>query len=347
MKKKFLAAALIFALAAAFCPKIVPTAVAAEAPAKVITDGFTMDETTRRDSKHYVAPALTTDCACYLNGTKVEIGALGTTNITQRGTVAEFYLDSDGNISVIKVYYYTVDQVAGGEVSTRTLADGTLQVNIPGVLPDYTDADKVIGWQGLAEGDIVLFYITELDGGTRRYTIEKAEKITGKVSSFSRNGELTINGKQYRASEQQQADINISDIPPRADDFMNWNNAGGNLVDDYTFYLDKNGSVVAIMQMTDRLLCRGYLDSPSQRFISYSCTKDGDVVIHNGIPENEMVLVACYDDDGHFTGVKLLDSQTLEANLGTGHTKFKLCWLGSDLTPQCGAKEIALTSQTP
>lgn len=346
MRKKFLAAALILALAAAFCPKIVPTAVAAEAPAKVITGGFTMDEVTTRDSENYVAPVIAADCVYYLNGAKVNPDLTVYHTVTKRGTVAEFYLDSDGSISVIKVYYYAVDRVDGG-VATRTLADGTVQVNIPGVLPDYTDVDKVIGWQGLAEGDIVLFYITELDGGTRRYTIEKAEKIIGKVSSISKNGTLTINGKQYRASEQQQTDINISDIPPRKDDFIYWTYAGGNMVDDYTFYLDKNGSIVAITQMSDRLLCQGYLDSPSQRFISYSCTKDGDVVVHNGIPENEMVLVACYDDDGHFTGAKLLDSQTLEAHLGTDHSKFKLCWLGSDLAPQCGAKEVALTSQTP
>lgn len=229
---------------------------------KVITSGITRwNDLTTRGTNNYVATEFAADCAYYLNGesgktlTEIQNAAI------RRGTVVEFYTNADGQIGVVKAYQYTVDQVENGDAASKTLSDGTVQVRVPGVVNQWTDADKISGWQGLVDGDVVLVYRTLLGGSTYSYTIEKAEKITGKVTSFNSNGVLTINGASYRGSEQPQSGA-IGDVAFQAYDasgthtndaqgvFGSWTN-NYTLTDEYDFYLDKNGSIVAGIQLTE------------------------------------------------------------------------------------------------
>ncbi len=230
-------------------------------PVKVISSGIIRwGDLTTRGTSNFVSTAFADDCQYYLNGaedtaTKVQDAA------AKRGTVVEFYTNTEGQISVVKAYLYTVDMVEAGDASSKTLSNGTLQVRVPGVVNAWTDADKVTGWQGLVDGDVVLVYTTTLEGGTRSYTIEKADKITGKVTTFSSgNGELTINGSKYRASQQTSAG-SIGDVTfttgsagagTGADVFGNWTNYY-NLADEYDFYLDKSGAIAAAVQLTESI----------------------------------------------------------------------------------------------
>lgn len=232
------------------------------AAVKVITSGITRwNDLTTRGTSNFVATEFAADCAYYLNGesnktlTQIQNAAI------KRGTVTEFYTNTDGQINVVKAYEYTVDQVENGDAASKTLSDGTVQVRVPGVVNQWTDADKVSGWQGLVDGDVVLVYKTLLGGSTYSYTIEKAEKITGKVTSFNSNGNLTINGASYKGSEQPGSG-SIGDVTFTAYDpsgthtndaqgvFGSWTSSY-TLVDEYDFYLDKNGSIVAGIQITE------------------------------------------------------------------------------------------------
>ncbi len=77
--------------------------------------------------------------------------------------------------------------------------------------------------------------------------------------------------------------------------------------------------------------------------LSFAYQSDGAISFTGDIPQGETVLVACYDDAGRFTGVKCVDRQTLEAQVGTDAAKLKLFWLGGNQAPRCGAQEVALT----
>lgn len=232
---------------------------ASSTPIKVVTAGCDWSNVTNRSSSDFVASNKLADdaIAWYYNGKlQNDNGTTAKNAMKHRGTVTEFYDDDDGYIATVKVYEYTVDQVENGDVATKTLSDGTIQVRVPGVTNGWVDADKVTGWQGLVEDDVVLFYTTKLGetGNIYAYTIEKAEKITGKVTTSNTKCELTINGSRYKGSEQKSAftvgDVNGVDVNDKNDVFADW---GGtyNLADEWDFYLDKNGSIVAAVQLTE------------------------------------------------------------------------------------------------
>lgn len=229
------------------------------APDKVICDGITSwDDLTTPGTDHYVAPDFAQDCDYFFNdmfSSPVELRR----TVNRRGTVVEFYTNIDGQISVVKAYQYTVDLVESGDAKTKVLSNGTVQVRVPGVINSYTDVDKVIGWQGLVEGDVVLKYKTALPNSSYHYILEKAEKITGNVSDFSAaDGTLTINGSAYYASEQPASgtvgDVWFDDTGSQNGEyvFSNWTDVY-NLVDQYDFYLDKSGAIVAAIQITESI----------------------------------------------------------------------------------------------
>lgn len=238
-------------------------------PVKVITSGITRwNDLITRGTNNFVATNWVNDddttAAYYLNGKEcTDNGTAVKAAAAKRGTVVEFYTDVDGKIATVKAYEYTVDQVENGDASTKTLSDGTVQVRVPGVVNGYVDADKVTGWQGLVDGDVVLYYRTDLGQNTYAYTIEKAEKVTGNVTSFNSSGVLTIGGKAYRGSEQPGSgaigDVSFTAYDPSG---THSNDAQGifgawtssyNLTDEYDFYLDKNGAIVAAIQVTESM----------------------------------------------------------------------------------------------
>lgn len=228
---------------------------ASEEPVKVVTSGTSLEDATTSTSANYVAKKIASDCEYYLNGMAQDLTNAATASsysaeLAKRGTVVEYYLNVNGEIASVKAYAYTADKVDGA-VTTKKAADGTLQVRVPGVqyLTGWVDADKVEGWQGLEDGDVVLTYRTKLgDSTTYSYTIEKAEKVTGKVTTYSNSGVLTINGKTYRAS--QQGTQYTGDVACTEDNFKVWMDVG-TLTDEYDFYLDKNGSIIVADQITE------------------------------------------------------------------------------------------------
>ncbi len=66
------------------------------------------------------------------------------------------------------------------------------------------------------------------------------------------------------------------------------------------------------------------------------------VTVAAPIPEDEMVMVACFDENGTFTDVKCLSADQLNASVGQPD-HFKLIRVDSSLAPQCEAAEVILT----
>lgn len=222
---------------------------------KVITSGLNLVDATNRNSTSYVAPNYAANCEYYYNGEKVASNnTLLAAATPKRGTVVEFYLDDEGLISLVKAYYYTADKVEG-TVGTKTLSDGTLQVKIPGLgdgLSSFVDADKVSGWQGLEDGDVVLYYVTNLTGGGKGYTIEKAETLNSKVKTFDGDRGalvLAVDGKKYRYTDQK---VSYSDAAISEAIFKNWTGSY-NLADEFNFWLDKNGDIIVAQQVTESM----------------------------------------------------------------------------------------------
>ncbi len=88
-------------------------------------------------------------------------------------------------------------------------------------------------------------------------------------------------------------------------------------------------------------ICSGTFGESNE--LSFTYKSDGAISFTGDIPQGETVFVACYDDVGRFTGVKCVDRQTLEAQVGTDAAKLKLFWLGGNQAPRCGTQEVTLT----
>lgn len=237
---------------------------------KVITSGISRwNDVTKRGTSVFVATGWAetekdtkNQVDWYYNGSSTNVTeATIQAAAAKRGTVVEFYTNNDGVIDTVKAYEYTVGQLTNGDAASRTLADGTVQVRVPGIVNTWTDEDKVTGWQGLVEDDVVIYYTTTLEDNVKAYTIEKAEKVTGKVTSFNSSGVLSINGASYKGSEQPKSG-SIGDVVFTPVDASHTNDAQGvfgkwtdnyTLTDEYDFFLDKNGSIVACIQLTESL----------------------------------------------------------------------------------------------
>lgn len=150
------------------------------------------------------------------------------------GDVVEVFL-AEGKVSMIKATTYDVDTVEGA-VETRTYKDDE-QVKIPGVIGGFTNVDKVDGWQGLAEDDVVL--INSSKGVTY---LEKAEKITGKITRRV-GAKLVINGKQYAESGL------VKDNEGTTLGFATWD-PSKTKDNEYDFFLDKNGDICALNKIS-------------------------------------------------------------------------------------------------
>lgn len=149
------------------------------------------------------------------------------------GDVVEVFL-TEGKVSMIKVTTYSVGTVDGA-VETRTYKDDE-QVKVPGVVGGFTNVDKVDGWQGLAEDDVVL--VNTAKGVTY---MEKAEKITGKITRRV-GAKLVINGTQYAESGL------VKDTAGTLG-FATWD-PSTTKDNEYDFFLDKNGDVCALNQIS-------------------------------------------------------------------------------------------------
>lgn len=235
--------------------KVVSTtaAKAASSAAKTFTGGVTLADIWTPNKDDYVA-----DCPTKVeNDTTVDAPEKISyyknseestqTAVANAAKVAGNVVDvftADGKVSMIKVTTYELAQVTA-DIETRT-RDKELQVKIDGVFTGWVAADKVEGYQGLAKDDVVLVNMTE---GTGIYTLEKADKVTGKVTL--RSGlKLTVSGTQYGMSGiTNNSDLDSLVTEDDDADNLKWD-VKGNKDNEYDFYLDKNGTIAAYKQIS-------------------------------------------------------------------------------------------------
>lgn len=177
---------------------------------------------TEKDS--YVADEVSGGAAYYVDGVK----AASKPANTNKGVVVEFCdTEGDGEVTLVRVYNWIPAVVGADGVTTTTNKNGDVKVTVDGVTNNAMDASKIVGYEGLKEGDVVLYY------GTSNVVIEKAESFTGAVAS-KKGSKLTVNGKTL---EKGYAFITEDTV----DLFAEWD------TDDDTAYiwaLDKNGDVI-------------------------------------------------------------------------------------------------------
>lgn len=168
----------------------------------------------------------------FVDGVEIDTNVLA--QEFKSGDVVEVFL-TEGKVSMIKATTYDVDTVEGA-VETRTYKDDE-QVKVPGVIGGFTNVDKVDGWQGLEEDDVVL--INSAKGVTY---LEKAEKITGKITRRV-GAKLVINGTQYAESGL------VKDNENTTLGFATWD-PSKTKDNEYDFFLDKNGDICALNKIS-------------------------------------------------------------------------------------------------
>lgn len=209
---------------------------AAVTPFKTVTGGVDWTKVYDKDDKdNFIADDAAT-VTYFVNGDTGVTTA--PTPAPVAGDVVEFYTNSDGEIDIVHVYQYQVGEVTA-DVTSKTKDDvTTVNLNLANVTANLP-SDQISGdWASLKEGDIVLYYTK----GTNKdmvVSLEKAEKITGKVSHLNaKSKKVTINGTQYAQSE-------LTTVPSTGDNapgFASWVVADAK-DNEYDFYLDKNGTV--------------------------------------------------------------------------------------------------------
>ncbi|MCM1296965.1 MAG: S-layer homology domain-containing protein [Muribaculaceae bacterium] len=158
------------------------------------------------------------------------------------GIIVEFYLDENADISMVKGYEYSVAQL-DGDVETRT-SNNELQVKVPGIVTSWVAADKVTGYNGLAENDVVLYYRSGANKDNYTWTIEKAEKVTGKITTINSSGRITVNGTKYQIS-------GVADTTNTLGWDRNNVSTWTDRENEFDFYLDQTGAIVFIEKLTD------------------------------------------------------------------------------------------------
>ena len=154
--------------------------------------------------------------------------------------------NDDGTVDYIFMTTYYFGQVS--KYSTKD--DGSITVNVnkawnkDNLIAD--DKDDVVGFEDVAANDYVL---AAWIGG--KLHVEKAESVTGTLQSYktsdSKNSQLTVDGTTYDVSEVAGyvgGDNDIT-VPSTYADIKNA------LDTEATFYLDKNGMIVAMGNVSE------------------------------------------------------------------------------------------------
>ncbi len=156
-----------------------------------------------------------------------------------KGEVAKLYdTDNTGKVDTITILAYKVAKITG---NVRTTTEKNVEkVIIPGVTGGYVPTSQITGsWADLQKDDVVLYYTNGQTGDKMVIGIEPAESVTGKVTSVSSKGELTVNGKTYDCTGIEAKHVESQ--------MKTW----GDYDNEYTFYLDKNGGICYDVQNTD------------------------------------------------------------------------------------------------
>jgi hypothetical protein len=152
---------------------------------------------------------------------------------TVKGAVVEL-LDKapyDGDVDTVLVVDKDVAKLGVNPVSTVTTGSVT-NVTVTGTSVASKNAAFVTGYEGLAKGDVVLYYsLVDEASGLTHYFIEKCDSFTGTVTGYNATSStVTIDSKSYSASALT------------GKDFV----AGTTLfgVPGVTFYVDNGGYIV-------------------------------------------------------------------------------------------------------
>ncbi len=148
--------------------------------------------------------------------------------------------DADGDVD-----YVLMNTYAFGKVTTYTTAgDGSIAVSAGTYALSADDKDDVVGFDDVAKNDYVMAaYI----GGDLH--VAKAETVVGMLEAYKGSNpatKLTVDGTDYNVS-------NIANIYTGGeDDIAAAKGYGANQLDnEATFYLDKNGLVVAVGNVSE------------------------------------------------------------------------------------------------
>lgn len=201
---------------------------------KVVTGGVDLDKAYTKGEDDYCGLPADEDGVEYIMDGK---GGLNKSDVLAAakvsGNVVEFYDDDEsGTIDLVKVTTYSVAKI--GDIKTRTV-DGKLEVSVAKAFNGYVPADRVNGYAALAKDDVVLVNVSTIgkNNDVNVYNLEKAEKISGKVSSASSDAEITVGGTKYKLSGVYGA----SDFDKT--DFAAWEDWDS----EYDFFTGKDGKL--------------------------------------------------------------------------------------------------------
>ncbi len=227
---------------------------------EVVTDGVAdFDKAFTKGDDAFVAEANTTgegaaatvNVTYYLNGDEADgvdgapTAAAAKAEAAKAGNVVEFIDNTDdGLVDTVKITTYTVGEAtADPEIATKS---GKEKVRIQGVLNNaWIETSKINGYASIKKGDVVL-----VSGNNVSYTLEKADKVSGKVTSKANKGDgtITVGGKAYGATGIGGNNINDFTTPDNSILMKDWDN---DYTNEFDFYLDKNGTVCYIIQITE------------------------------------------------------------------------------------------------
>ena len=156
------------------------------------------------------------------------------TGIEDKGTRGEVRTIIDNNDDGVVDYVLTEAYLLGKVTSYSTKDDGSITLNGTNSL-SYDDAADVVGFDDVEKGDYVLY--AEIGG---KLYVEKAESVTGVLDAIKTGETMTVDGTKYDVSEvvaYEGGDDEITAATKIGSTYLD--NEG-------TFYLDKNGMIVAV-----------------------------------------------------------------------------------------------------
>ena len=147
---------------------------------------------------------------------------------TQKGATTEVYIDDDNNVTIAIINTY-VAQVDGDYDAQDEELDLDVLEESPFTADDYTlSSDDFAYLDTYEDEDYVL--VTVADGQIK--TIQKADTVTGDVTSYTEKKNVTVDGTKYEYSK------NYTDAV-KDDSKLSYN-----LGNEYTLVLDTNGYVL-------------------------------------------------------------------------------------------------------
>ena len=157
--------------------------------------------------------------------------------------------DNDGDAEYVLVNTYSFGQVT--KYSTKD--DGSITISTKDsasktITLTADDADDVVGFEDVAKDDYVL---AAWIGG--KLYVEKAESVIGTLDAYKAAESLTVDGTKYDVSL-------VPGFTAGTDEIVAASSVGSTYLDnEATFYLDKNGMIVAVGNVAENAYDFAYL----------------------------------------------------------------------------------------